>query len=135
MQRWVGLLAGMAGLGVAAQAMAAPPPNAIGVWRGVANQTSVQVVINAQQAGVCGTIRGVMQNLPAGGVSNVIGWYCPSTGRISFERMNPANGDALQAYVGNIASDAATDRMAGTFSAYPVAGAGGNGEYPFYLSR
>lgn len=135
MQKRMALLAGTAGLGIAAQAMAAPPPSVVGTWRGVANQTQVQIVINAQAAGVCGTIRGTMQNLPAGGVSNVLGWYCPSTGRISFERVNPANNDALQAYVGNVADDASVDRMAGTFSAYPVAGAGANGEYPFQLAR
>lgn len=136
MQTWLGMLAGAACFGLAAQAMAAPPPSAIGSWRGVANQTAVLIVITGQAGNAaCKSIGGTMQNLPSGGASNILGWYCPATGRISFQRMSLANNDALQAYVGNIGDDAATDRMAGTFSAYPVAGAGLNGEYPFQLTR
>jgi hypothetical protein len=124
-------------LGVAAPAFAAPPPSVVGVWNGFSNQTPVRIIINTQAAaGTCRAILGTMQNVPGGGASTVSGWYCPATGRISFQRRVPATDDAIQAYLGNIGDDAAVDRMSGTFSAYPVPPGGGvPGEYSFNLSR
>src|SRR5690242_10523207 len=113
-------------MGVAAPAFAVPPPSAVGVWNGVSNQTSVRITITAQAAvGTCRAISGTMQDLPAGGASTVSGWYCPATGRISFQRRVPTSNDAIQAYLGNIGDDAAVDRMGGTITAFPVPAGGG----------
>jgi hypothetical protein len=127
-----GMLVGLTGT-----ALAVPPGNVVGVWNGIGNQTPIRVTITAQGvAGTCRAISGAMQNVPAGGASTVSGWYCPATGRISFQRRVPATNDAIQAYLGNVGDDAAVDRMAGTFTAYPVpAGGGVPGEYNFNLNR
>lgn len=121
----------------AAPAFAAPPLSVVGVWQGVSNQTTVRIIITAQGGlGTCRVIAGAMQNIPAGGASTISGWYCPATGRISFQRRLPLTNDAIQAYLGNVGDDGLIDRMGGTFSAYPVpAGGGVPGEYNFGVTR
>jgi hypothetical protein len=111
------------------QASAAPPPSIVGIWNGVGNQTAVQLRITFQAAaGVCRAVQGTL------GPSNVAGFYCPSTGRVSLLRKVPATNDTNQVWTGNVADDAAADRMAGTFVAV-AAGGGALGEYPFEFVR
>jgi hypothetical protein len=111
-----------------------PPANVLGTWNGFSNQTQVQLVINFQASGQasggqpCREIRGTMSNA----ATTISGFYCPKTGRVSFLR-KVAPSDTIQAYAGSVADDAATDRMAGTFSGF--IGGGCCAERPFYLTR
>jgi len=96
-----------------------PPANVVGIWSGFANQTQVKLAIRTQGAvGVCPAITGAMSNVsPAGGASNIQGFYCPDTGRISFIRKDPKSNDTFQSYLASLSEvGGPLDRMAGTFS-------------------
>jgi hypothetical protein len=106
---------------------AARPTSVVGNWNTVANQTIITLQIISQGVQpVCRSISGTL-----GGLS-IQGFYCPSTGRISFLRKDPGTNDTIQVYTGNISSDGPTDRMAGTFiqATNPDAG-----EYNFSATR
>src|SRR5687768_3100689 len=90
-------------------AWAARPASVVGSWNTVANQTVITLQISSQSGSeVCRSIAGTL-----GGLS-VQGFYCPSTGRISFLRKNPSNNDTTQVYTGNVSADGQIDRMVGT---------------------
>jgi hypothetical protein len=96
-----------------------PPSTVLGTWTGWADQTQVKILIRSQgSVGVCRAITGVMANIaPPGGASNVQGFYCPTTGRISFLRKDTKTNDSFQSYLGSLAEiGGRLDRMAGTFS-------------------
>lgn len=96
-----------------------PPANVVGTWSGIANQTAVKILIRTQgSVGVCPAITGAMSNVsPAGGASNIQGFYCPDTGRISFIRKDPKSNDTFQSYLASLSEvGGPLDHMAGTFS-------------------
>ena len=108
-------------------AWAARPASVVGSWATIANQTFITLQITSQGGPApCRNIAGTL-----GGLS-VQGFYCPSTGRISFLRKDPGTNDTVQVYTGNVASDGATDRMAGTFVHQTNPDAG---EYNFSATR
>lgn len=113
-----------------------PPANVVGVWSGFANQTQVKISIRTQgSVGVCPQITGAMSNVsPAGGGSNIQGFYCPDTGRISFIRKDTKNNDTFQTYLASISEvGGPLDRMAGTFS--EVSFVGHMREFNFAVDR
>ena len=92
-------------------AWAAFPDSVTGTWNAILNQTSTTIVINSQSTtGKCREISGTIQS------TNINGFYCPATGRIFFLRKSATTNDTFQVYSGNLAQDAAVDRMAGTFA-------------------
>jgi hypothetical protein len=96
------------------------PASVVGTWDMFADQNSPVLTITSQgPSGKCRPIAGTMVD-PATGANDVIaGFYCPSSGRISFLRTGASNGETYQAYVGNL-SDKPTrgnlQRMGGTFA-------------------
>jgi hypothetical protein len=110
------------------------PPSIAGTWQGVANQNTVKLVITSQgTTGACKAISGTFSNLPSGGASNIQGFYCPETGRVSFVRKDVKTSDTFQSYTANL-SDVGTElRMAGTFAELNMADH--LGEYGFEVER
>ena len=89
-----------------ALAAASRPSSILGTWMGVANQTTVQLVIITQGTvtAPCKPITGTLNNLPSGGASNIQGFYCPATGRFSFVRKDITTNDTFQSYSGNVSN-------------------------------
>jgi hypothetical protein len=93
------------------------PASVVGSWRGVANQTTVKLEItNQDPTGKCKAIKGTMSNDPSGGDSNIQGFYCPESGRLSFVRKDTASNDAFQSYSANLSDAGAVLRVGGTFA-------------------
>jgi hypothetical protein len=95
------------------------PASVVGIWDTFADQNSpVLTITNQGTSGKCRSISGTMVD-PASGANDVIaGFYCPSSGRISFLRTGANNGQAYQAYIGNLSDTPTTGntrRMGGTF--------------------
>ena len=112
-------------------AFALPPASIVGQWEGFSNLSEITVSIQTQTLpGPCEAITGTMAF--SGGTDNIQGFYCPSSGRISFARNQPS-GLTIQTYSGNVSDAASTEVIAGVFE---VVGAGGGrrGEVPFYLT-
>lgn len=128
MKRTLPAFAGMAALAVSfmpGSACAAYPASVVGTWTIVMNQSQAALRIFSQApSGICRKILGEI------GDTNVEGFYCPRTGRIVFLRKFAVSNDTFQVFVGNLASDAARDRMAGTFAALS-----GRAEYSFHATR
>jgi hypothetical protein len=76
------------------------PLSIVGTWQGVANQTTVKIVID----------------VPSGGASNIQGFYCPQTGRVSFIRKAINSNDTYQSYSANVSDAGAQLHMAGIFA-------------------
>ena len=118
---------GTLGLAWGSVATAAPLANVTGNWSVVANQSAGVLAIVQGAGAPCAPINGTIFGNP------VRGYYCPSTGRISFARKNAA-GVVIQSYAGNV-SDVVVglpNRMGGTFHALDfAAGSGILGEYHF----
>lgn len=93
------------------------PPSIVGTWEGVANQTTVKLVIASQgTTGACKSITGTFSDVPSGGASNIQGFYCPQTGRVSFVRKAINSNDTYQSYSGNVSDVGAELHMAGIFA-------------------
>jgi hypothetical protein len=93
------------------------PANVVGTWRGIANQTTIKLEIASQDpAGKCKAIKGTLSNVPSGGESNIQGFYCPESGRISFVRKDLKSNDTFQSYSGNLADSGDVQRIGGTFA-------------------
>ena len=119
---------GTIGLAWGSVATAAPLANISGNWSIVGNQSAGVLAIVQGAGAPCAPINGTIFGNP------VRGYYCPSTGRISFARKN-AGGVVTQTWAGNISDVAAglPNRMGGTFHALDVAaGSGPLREYNFH---
>jgi hypothetical protein len=95
------------------------PASVVGVWDMFADQNSPVLTITSQgSSGKCRAIAGTMADAATGANDVIAGFYCPSSGRISFLRTGANNTPTFQAYVGNL-SDKPTrgnqQRMGGTF--------------------
>ena len=110
------------------------PTSIVGTWQGTANQSTVKLVITSQgSTGACKAINGTLSNLPSGGASNIQGFYCPQSGRVSFVRKDIKSNDTFQSYSANV-SDVSTElRMAGTFAELYMADH--LGEYGFEVQK
>jgi hypothetical protein len=92
------------------------PASVVGTWSGVANQTDIKLAITSQDpAGKCKAIKGTLSNASGGGDSNIQGFYCPESGRISFVRKDPKSNETFQSYSGNLSDAGAVLRVGGTF--------------------
>lgn len=110
------------------------PPSIVGTWLGTANQSTVKLVITNQGAtGLCKSITGTLSDVPSGGASNIQGFYCPQTGRVSFVRKDVKTSDTFQSYSGNLSDMGAELRMAGTFAELNMADH--LGEYGFEVQK
>jgi hypothetical protein len=124
------LVAACAALAVAANW----PPSIVGTWQGVANQSNVKLVITNEGAtGACKAITGTLSNVPSGGESNIQGFYCPRTGRVSFVRKDVKSNATFQSYSANVSDVGAVLRMAGTFAELNMADH--LGEYNFAVQK
>ena len=103
---------------------AASPPSVAGNWAATGNQTlGALSIAQAASVNVCKPIRGTIFG------STIEGYYCPVTGRIVFAR-RLANGTPFQLYQGQVARDAAIDRIGGTFLIWNATGGGFGNEGP-----
>ncbi len=110
------------------------PPSIVGTWVGFGNQAELKLVITNQGgAGECKAITGTLSNLPSGGASNIQGFYCPSTGRVSFVRKDITSNATFQSYTANVSDVGPELRMAGTFA--EVNFVGHLGEYNFSVQK
>ena len=121
-------LAALALACAAGPALAAFPKSVVGTWNMVANQTELILVISTQGAtGVCRLITGTLT--PA--ATNIQGFYCPSSGIISFLRKDPVNNDTFQVFKGNAHITTATDRLSGAFDHISLP----YGQYGWYAAK
>ena len=115
----------------AAEAAQKWPTSLVGyVGVGQSNETSLTVKVYTQSStGTCRTIAGVMFDWNSTRIDAIDGFYCPSSGRVSFTRRAPGQQAAFQTYLGNVSETAENVAMAGTFA--ENANLGALGEYPF----
>lgn len=110
------------------------PASVVGTWRAIANQSPITVTISSQAStGLCRQIAGTLANSNGTGKSNILGFYCPGTGRFHFVRNDPTSGLTYQDYSGNVADSASTLYMGGVFA--QVVGTNLVGEYSFMASK
>ena len=114
--------------------MANWPPSIVGTWQGFGNQSPLKLIVTNQSgAGACKAITGTLSNIPSGGESNIQGFYCPDTSRVSFVRKDIKTNDAFQSYSANVSDVGAELRMAGIFAELNFAGH--LGEYNFSVEK
>lgn len=110
------------------------PLSIVGTWQGVANQSTVKLVITSQgTTGACKAINGTLSNLPSGGASKIQGFYCPQTGRVSFVRKDVNSNATFQSYSASLSDVGAELRMGGTFAELNMADH--LGEYNFAVQK
>jgi len=99
-------------------ANAAHPLSVAGTWAATANQTLGSLrIVQPASAAVCKPISGTIFG------SSIEGFYCPVTGRIVFARRTRA-GIPFQLYEAHVSTDAAVDRIGGSFLIWNATGAG-----------
>jgi hypothetical protein len=123
------LFATVASLLIATPVLAAEwPRSVVGIWGIQANQSPGTLEIVTQDRGEgCVRITGTIYN------TNVIeGFYCPSTGRISFLRKTTRNV-SFQVFTGNLSQRIPGRRLwiGGTFASEDYNLGGNLGEYSF----
>ncbi|HTZ71582.1 MAG TPA: hypothetical protein VMB71_13085 [Acetobacteraceae bacterium] len=136
MVKYLSLLAASAlSLAATAANAASPwPANVVGTWNADANQHSLSIKVTSQaSSGECRQLAGSITDTGTGATGGLLGFYCPSTGRISFLRTTSGSNAAFQNYSGNVAMKGRARLMAGVFSenATPVF----VGEYGFYAVK
>jgi hypothetical protein len=110
------------------------PASVVGTWQAFANQSAIVVNITSQGTkGTCRAIVGTVTDTASGGVSNLQGYYCPTTGGFQFLRKDSTTNDTFQTYAGNVAMLGSAMAMAGTFSEDNAVGF--LGEYNFAASQ
>jgi len=123
---------GIATVITAASAMAQSyPASIVGTWTIFANNTKAfTFTVQAQSSsGTCEQITGVL------GATNdtILGYYCPATGAVSFERNASTTGVTFQVYSGSLSWSGKTTYLTGSFSNYDDVDNSGNdvGAYSF----
>ncbi len=118
----------------AAQAASPWPASVVGTWNGGANEDSVTITIAAQsKVGECRQISGTLVDNTVGGTSDILGFYCPNSGRVAFRRSATGTTAAFQNYTGNASQKGKRVYLGGVFSenATPAF----VGEYAFYAYK
>jgi hypothetical protein len=78
------------------------PGSVVGTWDGEFDNVAVTMTISSQaSSGLCRPISGNIVDNDTGESTDLIGFYCPETGRIHFTRTF-ANGFTFQDYSGNV---------------------------------
>jgi hypothetical protein len=103
-------------------AHADPLGNITGTWKILGNQSAGDLILSQGTGTPCAPIRGTIYGTP----NSVLGYYCPTTGRIAFTRKNTA-GVVIQTWVGTVSDVVAGQphRMGGTFHPLDVAAGSG----------
>jgi hypothetical protein len=111
------------------------PSSVIGTWHAVADQSSLTITISSQAAtGKCRQIAGtIVDNTGGGATSNLLGFYCPTSGRFHFVRNDAANRVTYQDYSGNVSDNGRRLYMGGIFA--EVFTPANVGEYSFLASK
>ena len=134
MIKYLALVAAVSIVAGTAHAASPFPSKVVGTWNGGANEDQVTVSITSQaSAGNCRQIAGTLVDNTEGGSSDILGFYCPATGRIAFRRANTGATAAFQNYTANLSVKGSTVYMGGVFS--ENATAANVGEYPFYAAK
>ena len=124
------------GLSLAAGAHAGQlwPSSVVGTWHAVANQSPLTINISSQAAtGKCRQIAGTIVDNIGGGTSNLLGFYCPTSGRFHFVRNDAASRVTYQDYSGNVSDIGRRLYMGGIFA--EVFTPTNVGEYSFQASK
>ena len=107
------------------------PSTVVGSWTMSANQSSLTLTITRQSGpAACKEIVGTLDD-SVNGLSDIEGFYCPDSGRISFLREATTNKRTYQTFTGNTSYPGSTTYMAGIF-AQEVGTT--PGEYDFFAS-
>jgi hypothetical protein len=110
------------------------PPNIVANYALFANQTLLTLNITSQgSTGTCQMIEGQITPQPADGTFDpIVGYYCRSTGLISFLRNSGGNGATYQVYTGQIsaAPQLSSSVIGGSFASF--GGGNANGPYQFF---
>ncbi len=136
MKKFLALAAILATVATGAAHAASPwPPNVVGKWSANANQFSLTLNITSQaSSGYCRQIAGtIVDNTDGGATDNLLGVYCPDSGRIAFTRAGVGAASAYQNYTANLSQKSKVEYMGGVFSenATPA----NVGEYGFYAAK
>lgn len=129
MLKFVAFTLALAALGSSAQAGQKWPTSIVGSWNTVANQSSLAITVASQSpTGKCRQITGTILDETTNVTDNLLGYYCPNSGRFAFTRTS-SNGATYQFYKGNLSDAGTTLYLGGTFNeiATPTA----VGEYAF----
>ena len=118
---------------VGAASAASPwPASVVGAWPMAANQSTLTLTITSQTgATTCMNIKGTLVD-SVNGPSNIVGYYCPDSGKISFLRNSTTTGLTFQAFTGNLSYPGTTTYMAGVFE---QEGQPTPGEYDFFAEK
>ena len=80
-----------------------------------ANQSSLVLTIKKESGTtICRDITGTLVDT-VNGPSNIVGFYCPFSGRISFLRNSTSNGLTFQVFTGNLSYPGSSTYMSGVF--------------------
>jgi hypothetical protein len=107
------------------------PTSIVGTWTILANNTQpFTFTVQAQSSDApCAQITGVL------GATNdtLLGYYCPATGAVSFERNASNTGVTFQVFTGSLSWTGTTTQMTGSFANYDDVDNSGNdvGAYSF----
>jgi hypothetical protein len=134
MIKYLALIAAVSIVAGAAQAASPWPAKVVGTWNGGANEDSLTITISSQAStGDCRQIAGSLVDNTEGVSSDILGFYCPATGRMAFRRTGTGETAAFQNYTANLSVKGHTLYMGGVFS--ENATAANVGEYPFYAFK
>ena len=113
------------------------PSSVVGTWNALSNQSDLTITISNQaSSGNCRAILGIIDDLTNGGTSNLVGFYCPGTGRFNFVRNDPTSGTTVQDYSGDVSITGSHLYMGGFFAqVVNEGGAGITGEYNFFAEK
>jgi hypothetical protein len=107
------------------------PASLVGTWTILANNTQdFTFTVQTQSSdSPCAQITGVL------GATNdlLLGYYCPATGAVSFERNASNTGVTFQVFTGSLSTAGSTLQMTGSFANYDNVDNNGNdvGAYSF----
>ena len=126
--RQIAVLAIVAGCVTASGASASGtwPGKIVGTWKGLANQSPIVLTVSTQTTGgKCQTISGTIHDVDGNFTGNMLGFYCPSSGAVSFLRYPTDSNVAYQVYTASLSQSPAPKSlggymMAGTFSQYSL---------------
>jgi hypothetical protein len=134
MIKYLALAAAVSIVAGTAHAASPWPSKVVGTWTGGANEDSVTITIASQaNTGNCRQISGTFVDNTEGGSSDILGFYCPVSGRLAFRRTSTGETSAFQNYTASLSVKGSTVYMGGVFS--ENATAVNVGEYPFYASK
>lgn len=134
MTKYLALAAALSIVAGAAHAASPWPSKVTGKWSGGANEDQVTIKITSQAStGNCRQISGTFTDDTVGGTSDILGFYCPVSGRIAFRRSVTGQTAAYQNYTASLSQVGSTVFMGGVFA--ENATAANVGEYAFYAYK